>query len=325
MRLCYDLEDRACLPPASAVTIGKFAAVHVGHQALIRATCAAATRLGAASVVLTFDRDPQEVLRPGPQQPALTTLDERLRLIEALGVEVAVVVRLDLQFLGQTPEEFVQRVLLERLHAVEVVASGNFRFGRGAAGTMETLETLGARHGFGVTIIPPVVVRGEPVSSSRVAACVEAGDVETAAVMLGRPYSLSGPVLPGDRLGRQLGFPTANLAADPARLLPANGVYSGFAAWNGERRAAVTNVGVRPTVDGARRLVEAHLLDFQGDLYGVPLTFEFHHRLRGEERFPSLEALKAQIERDVEEARRRLGARHGPPGVETPGYPAETC
>jgi len=237
MRVCYDLEDRACLPRASVITIGKFSAVHVGHQALIRATSEAAARRGAASVVLTFDRHPQTVLRPGPAQAALTTLDERLRLIEALGVEVAVVVRLDLPFLGQTPEEFVQRVLVERLHAAEVVTSGNFRFGRGAAGTVATLETLGGQHGFAVTVLPPVMVRGAPVSSSRVAACVESGEVERAAVMLGRPYSLTGTVLAGDRLGRQLGCPTANLGADPARLLPANGVYSGFASWNGTLKA----------------------------------------------------------------------------------------
>jgi riboflavin kinase/FMN adenylyltransferase len=310
MRVLENLDHRPEFLTTSAVTIGKFFAAHIGHQALIRATREAAARREAASVVITFDRHPMELLRPGTSFPQLTTLEERLELIGGLGADYAVLVRLDLEFLSQTPETFVRTMLIDRLAAVEVVTSDNFRFGRGAAGTVETLQSLGEREGFGVTVVPPVLVGGEPVSSSRIAACIGEGRVEAATEMLGRLYHVSGPVVAGDGRGRQIGFPTANVSVDARRLLPADGVYSCFAVHGTRRDLAVINIGVRPTVGGTRRQVEAHLLDFCADLYGAQLTLEFQRRLRDEQRFPSIDALREQIARDVASAR-ALACRQG--------------
>ncbi len=309
MRRIEGLENLPASSGPTVVTVGKFFAVHLGHQALIRATVAAARRRGATSLVLTFDRHPQEILRPGTTFPLLTSLDERLALIEREGPDACVVVRLDAEFLSLSPEAFVADVLVRRLGAVEVVASEGFRFGSGAAGTLATLRELGADRGVAVTTIEPVLVRGERVSTSRVAACVREGEVAAAMALLGRPYSLPGAVVAGDSRGRELGFPTANLEVAPWRLLPGDGVYQGWAAWEDERHPAAINLGVRPTIGGTRRLLEAHLLDFEGDLYGRSLNLEFHHRLRPEQRFPSLDALKQQIARDVAAARALSGGK----------------
>lgn len=290
-------------PRRSVVTVGKFFALHRGHQALIRATCARARELGAPCVVLTFDRHPQEVLRPGTRMPILAPLAERLEVMEALGVDWAIIVHVTPEFLTLVPAEFVERVLVGLLDAQEVFASANFRFGRGAAGTVATLRELGARHGLRVREFPPVMHAGEPISSSRVARSLLAGDVALARELLGRPYTLRCRVVRGDGRGRLLGFPTANLVCHEEQLLPADGVYSGMLRWNGENRLAVINLGVRPTVDGTRHQLEAHLLDFAGDLYGRDVRLAFCHRLREERRFDSLADLVAQIARDVAQAR----------------------
>lgn len=291
----------------SAVTIGKFFAVHRGHQALLQATVEAARRLEAQSVVLTFDRHPREVLQPGWEAPVLASLEERLDLIEAQGIDVTVVASITPEFLAQEPEAFVEELLVRSLGARQVLAGDNFRFGRGARGDVALLRSLGERLGFEYTAVPPVLEKGERISSSRVAACIEAGEVAAAGVLLGRLYCVGGRVAPGQQLGRQLGFPTANVAVDPRRLLPADGVYVVEAVWDTEtgrvEQPAVANLGVRPTVDGKQRLLEVHLLDWTGDLYDREVGVRFHQRLRGEQRFPDLEALKAQIRADAQAAR----------------------
>lgn len=294
----------------SAVTIGKFFAVHRGHQALLRATVEAARQADALAVVLTFDRHPAEVLRPGTRLPVFASLEERLDLIAAEGADVTVVAHVDADFLAQEPEDFVRAVLVDRLSTVELLASDNFRFGRRARGDMQLLAALGAEHGFRCTSIPPVLEGGERISSSRIAACVEAGRVAEAAQLLGRPYHVPGTVVRGDQVGRQLGFPTANVATPEGRLLPADGVY--LARVRDCRSSdpvgspALVNLGVRPTRGGRERLLEAHLLDYAGDLYDHPVHVLFLDRLRDEQRFPDLDALKAQIGRDVDEARTRF-------------------
>jgi riboflavin kinase/FMN adenylyltransferase len=305
------LENLPAPLPASVVTIGKFFTVHLGHQALIRAAVESGADRGVPSVVLTFDRHPQEVLQPGTVFREIASLDERLALIAALGADYAIVVRLDPTFLNQPAEEFARRVLADRLGAGEVVASENFRFGHGAAGTPETLQALGHELGFTTRIVPPVLFEGEPVSSSRIATAIAAGQVDAAAAMLARPYRVVGDVVTGDQRGRELGFPTANVRVSPQRLLPADGVYGGSVEWEHDgpsrRQAAVINLGVRPTVDGRRHLLEAHLLDFEGNLYGRCVRVAFKHRLRDEQRFASLDGLKEQIGKDVVAARRMLG------------------
>jgi riboflavin kinase/FMN adenylyltransferase len=283
--------------------VGKFFAVHRGHEALLRMVARRARERSARSVALTFDRHPIEVLKPGTEVPFLTTLTERLALIERLGVEVAVVVRVTPAFLSLTPEQFVHDVLRGALNTVEIHASAGFRFGRGARGTLETLRTLGAAEGIDVGALSEVVVGGERVSSSRIARELEEGRVESAAELLGRPYSVCGVVVPGRKLGRELGFPTANLQAPVRRVLPTDGIYAVIVADAGRVYGGVAHLGPRPAIGDATRELEAHLFDFEGDLYGRTLRLHFVHRLRGVESFPSLDALAAQIARDAAEAR----------------------
>jgi riboflavin kinase/FMN adenylyltransferase len=293
-------------PAPSVVAIGKFFALHRGHQALIAEAVARARARSARSVVFTFDRHPMEVLRPGALAPLLTTLPERLALMERLAVDVAVVARVTPEFLSLTPEQFVRDVLRGALNSEEVVASGSFRFGRGAAGTIETLAALGAAVGLTARTMPEVLEGGERISSSRVAAELAAGGVEEATLLMGRPYSVCGEVVRGDGRGRELGFPTANLAVPPRRVLPADGIYAVGAAWDGTLRSGVAHLGPRPAVGDAARTLEVYLFDTDADLYGRRLRVSFLHRLREVRSFNSLEELTGQIARDVAEARARL-------------------
>lgn len=303
MRRILGLETLGDPLRQSTVTIGKFFAIHRGHQALIRATVEAARRNGGPAVVLTFDRHPLEVLRPGTELPVIATLEERLDLIEAEGADVTVVVRLSPEFLAQEPETFIREVLVRQLGAVEVLASDNFRFGRAARGNLALLHAMGAELGFHCSPVVPVLEGGERISSSRIGACVEAGQVREASTLLGRPYCVAGTVVPGEQLGRRLGFPTANVHTDPKRLLPANGVYVVRVRLDDQSFPGVANLGVRPTVSGQERRLEVHLLDWSGDLYGKEVRVEFLEHLRNEQRFAGLDALKAQIDRDAEDAR----------------------
>jgi riboflavin kinase/FMN adenylyltransferase len=296
----------------SVVTIGKFFAVHRGHQALLQATVASARAIGAQAVALTFDRHPIEVLRPGTELPELTSLTERLDLMEREGLDRVVVLRVTPELLEIEAEQFVREVLVGRLRAREVLAGEQFRFGRGALGTVELLRSLGAELGFTCPRFPPVLHNGERISGSRVGTAIAAGAVAEAAILLGRPYAVPGAVIQGAQVGRTLGFPTANLDTPPRRLLPADGVYVARLAWEGEAVPAVVNLGVRPTVDGRRRVLEAHLLGWSGDLYGREVRLEFLDRLRDEQRFPDLEALKAQIAQDVVAAQEYFAAHATP-------------
>lgn len=306
MRRVLGLEALGAPLERSTVTVGKFFAVHRGHQALLRQTVAVARQQAAQSVVLTFDRHPMEVLRPGEALPLLTTLEERLELIAAQGIDVTVVARVDAAFLAQEPEEFIRRVLVEQLGAVAVLASEQFRFGRRARGNVELLRLLGPALGYRCLPVETVTERGERISSSWIAACISEGRVAAAAAMLGRPYAVAGEVVHGDQVGRRLGFPTANIAVDPARLLPGDGVYAVLlrrAAPAAAELPAVANLGVRPTRDGTRRVLEVHVPDWSGDLYDAGVAVAFLERLREERRFPDLEALRTQIAADVEAAR----------------------
>jgi riboflavin kinase / FMN adenylyltransferase len=284
----------------SVVAIGKFDGVHRGHQALIHAAVGRARAEGAESVVVTFDRHPIELLQPGTRARYLTPIDEKLRLIGELGVDATLLIRLSDAFLRLTPEEFVRSVLVEKLRMVAVVASDSFRFGRGATGTVETLRELGRSSGYCFQEVPPLIVNGSRVSSSRIVESIRAGRVEEAATLLGRPYALLGRVVHGDKIGRQLGFPTANLEPDERQHEPADGVYAGLLAWNGEEpRPAACNLGTRPTVGGTKHVVEAHVLHFDGDLYDRSARLLFARRLRDELCFPDLETLRTQIAADV--------------------------
>ncbi len=294
----------------SVVTIGNFDGVHRGHLALIACTTAEATQRGARAVALTFDPHPAAVLRPDAVPAALQSLEQRTALLRESGCDEVIVVPFDAAFAAQGPEEFVDRLLVDRLAAQLVVVGTNFRFGRAAAGDVALLIALGEQRGFGVEAVGLVDLGDGPVSSSALRSQLAAGDVEVVARGLGRPFSLTGEVVHGEGRGRTIGIPTANVAVAQGRALPADGVYACWAGTDGgDRTAAVVNVGWRPTFAGTSRSIEAHLLvDGGPDLYGQRLTLEFIARVRGEQRFDGVEALVARIHEDVRVARERLAA-----------------
>jgi len=295
-------------PPASAasVAVGNFDGVHRGHQALVAAAVARSRADGGPAVVLTFDPHPARVLRPQAAPAALTTLAQKEELVAALGIDRLVIVPFDARLAALSPEAFAREVLQQALGARHVVVGESFRFGRGREGDPRRLEALGASLGFAVEVVPPVLEGGRPISSSRVRDALARGDVAEARTLLGRDYFVDGEVVRGDGRGRSIGVPTANLAPEQ-QILPANGVYAarcrtGEDAWH----AAAVNVGERPTFGGGGVTLEAHLVDFDGDLYGARLRVAFHARLRGEQRFEGKDALVAQIRKDIDEARARL-------------------
>jgi riboflavin kinase/FMN adenylyltransferase len=269
------------------VAIGTFDGVHLGHREVI----------AGADTVLTFEPHPLSALRPAALPKLLTSFPLKRDLIAGLGAEELVVIPFDHAFSEKTADQFVQEVLVDRLGAAHVAVGENFRFGKGARGDA---EFLASRPEFETRLVPLVEVDGETISSSRIRALVAAGEVDRAARLLGGPFLLEGQVVPGDQRGRTLGMPTANIVPDDAYACPGHGVY---AAWAHGHPAAV-NVGVRPTFDTGRGLlVEAYLLDYSGDLYGQTLRVAFLEQLRGEKRFESVDALVAQMRRDVEKTR----------------------
>jgi riboflavin kinase/FMN adenylyltransferase len=289
----------------SAVALGVFDGVHLGHRAILGAAVAHARATGAPALACTFEPNPLEVLQPDRAPLPITTLDERLDLIAACGVDGTIVLTFTRELAAVEPEAFVKDVLVDRLAARQVVVGFNHRFGRAARGDAALLRDLGARMGFNVDVVAPLTVDGVPVSSTAIRAALGRGDVDAAARMLGRPYTLPGTVVAGAGRGRTLGFPTANVA--PGRpVLVAPGVYACTFEVGGQARRAVVNVGVRPTFGEATLAVEAYLLDFSGDLYGQTVQLTFVSRVREERRFPTVDALRAQIADDVETARRRL-------------------
>lgn len=311
MRVEYLLGAEAIAPLGpSVLSIGVFDGVHRGHQRLIAHAAELAARERARSVAVTFWPYPAAILRPDEAPPLLTTLDEKLALMAGLGaLDTVVVIPFTPELSQRTPEAFLDLVA-GFCEPRALVEGESFALGHDRAGTVAYLRELGERRGFRVESEDVRDAAGERVSSSRIRALLREGRVDEAAALLGRPYTLGGEVVRGDQRGRLLGFPTANLRPDASKALPANGVYAARARLPGEgvaRHAAVCNIGVRPTFGGEPRLlVEAHLLDADLDLYGLPLALEFVARLREERRFDGIEALKAQIGADATRARELL-------------------
>jgi riboflavin kinase / FMN adenylyltransferase len=269
------------------VAIGTFDGVHLGHRAVIK----------EMDTVLTFDPHPLAVVAPHAQPKLLQTFNLKRDLIAGLGVEDLVVIPFNRSFAEHTAEEFVEEVLVKRLDASHVSVGENFRFGKGAKGDAEFLQS---RSEFETRVVPLVEVAGETVSSSHIRGLVAAGDVAAAGEFLGGPFLFEGEVVHGDKRGRELGMPTANLVPDDRLAVPGHGVYAGWA----HGHPAAINVGVRPTFQTGRGLlIEAYLLDFEGDLYGQTLRIAFLERLRGERRFESVDALVEQMQKDVDQAR----------------------
>jgi len=293
MRITFlpDVEQRP-----RKVAVGEFDGVHLGHRAVI----------DGSDTVLTFEPHPLSVVRPEAAPKLLTTLERKAELVAELGVEELVVIPFDRAFAQRSAEDFVEHVLIEALQATRVSVGENFRFGHRAQGDTRLLS---ADARFETRVVPLVEADGEVVSSSHIRGLVLAGEVDVAQRFLGAPFAMRGEVVAGDKRGRELGFPTANLVPDQALIQPGHGIYVARAVWGDEVRCAAVNVGVRPTFKtDLVVLVEAYLLDWGGDIYGEQLTIEFLARLRGERRFDSVDALIAQMHRDVEDARRVYSA-----------------
>jgi riboflavin kinase/FMN adenylyltransferase len=275
-------------PRSRRVAVGTFDGVHLGHREVI----------GGSDTVLTFDPHPLAVVAPDAAPPLLTSLDRKAELLESVGVEELVVIPFDRAFAAHTAQEFIDDVLVAALGATRVSVGENFRFGHKAQGDT---AMLAADERFETHVAPLVEIDGEVVSSSHIRGLVLGGAVMYADRLLGAPFVVQGEVVHGDKRGRELGFPTANLVPQPGMVTPGHGVY---ACRTGDGRAAAVNVGVRPMfTTGRGELIEAYLLDFDGDLYGSELRLEFLKRLRGEKRFASVEALIEQMHLDVEQAR----------------------
>ncbi|TQK31647.1 bifunctional riboflavin kinase/FAD synthetase [Arthrobacter sp. SLBN-53] len=306
------------------LTIGVFDGVHRGHAELINRAVKSGRSRGVPTVLMTFDPHPMEVVFPGSHPAQLTTLARRAELVEETGVDVFLVMPFTADFMKLTPERYIHELLVESLHVVDVVVGENFTFGRKAAGNVDLLRKAGERFGFaveGMRLVSEEFARDESVtfSSTYIRSCVDAGDVVAAAEALGRPHRVEGVVVRGDGRGRGLGFPTANVAPPMHSAIPADGVY---AAWftvlghgpvvgtvtPGERYQAAVSVGTNPTFSGRTRTVEAFVLDAEADLYGQHVAVDFIARIRGQEKFDSVDDLVLQMGADTERARSILAA-----------------
>ncbi|NJO41264.1 MAG: bifunctional riboflavin kinase/FAD synthetase [Cyanobacteria bacterium CRU_2_1] len=289
------------------VALGNFDGIHRGHQQVIKPV------LGTThSTVVTFHPHPQEFFT-GQQRTLLTPLDEKAQCLQQMGIEQLVLVPFNRALANLTPQEFVETVLVQHLQVKQISVGQDFCFGRHRSGTATDLQTIAAQYDIPVEIIPLHTSDGERISSSAIRHALEQGDLQRANHLLGKSYALIGQVMHGQQLGRTIGFPTANLKLPPEKFLPRQGVYSVWVSsseWV-THHPGVMNIGYRPTVDGTQQTIEVHLLDWTGDLYGQTLTIRLDHFLRPEQKFASLDELKAQIQTDCEIARSRL-TRHQP-------------
>jgi riboflavin kinase/FMN adenylyltransferase len=292
----------------TVLTIGAFDGVHRGHQHLIGGAIRRARELGCQSAVLTFDPHPDLVIHPERDRLYLTSLEERAALIADLGADLLIVMPFTHETMSLSAYDFMARVR-GAVALRELWIGWDFALGRKREGNLARLREIGQQLGYSVHPVDAFVLAdGTPISSTRIRGALAAGDLETATMLLGRPFAVQGIVAEGDRRGRTIGFPTANIAVDQQHALPADGVYICAAEVGGRHYGAVTNIGVRPTFDGTRRNVEAYLLDFVDDIYGDTLRLTLRHRLRGEKKFDGIAALVAQITADVATARAWLRA-----------------
>ncbi len=313
MKVFHSLSELSEIPGPLCVAIGVFDGVHLGHQALIRRAMQEAERLGGSAVVLTFHPHPARVLRPDSAPHLLTSTPHKLRLIEELGCQFLLQIKFDAAFAAQPPEVFIEALTRSAPSLRMVCVGHNWAFGKGRAGNVALLAALGEKFGFETLEIEPVEIDGELVSSTRIRKAVEAGDFDTARRFLGRDYTILGTVQPGAGRGRGIGFPTANLSAHNERF-PPNGVYAVRVLLDSRWFEGVANVGVRPTVANALdRVLEVYIFDFSGDLYGHDLEVKFERFLRPEQKFSSIEELRAQIARDAALAREILSS---PPSMQ---------
>ncbi|MFW6118767.1 MAG: bifunctional riboflavin kinase/FAD synthetase [Planctomycetota bacterium] len=315
MRVIRWPPEKPELHECSVATLGVFDGVHRGHAAVIGRAVEAADERGCAAAIVTFDRHPGSVVTGRPE-PAITSLDHRLRLFEAHGADVCLVIRFTEDVAAMPAERFVRDILWGRLNAELLVLGFDCRFGAGREGDLELCRRLGEQLGFDVEEVPPVVIEGTPVSSTAIRKAIQRGDLEHASRLLGRPFSLYGTVVPGDGRGAKLGYPSANLDLHN-ETVPPTGVYATWAYTDGQPLPSVTSVGRRPTFHAERDaevVVETHILDFGERLYGQDLEVQFVKRLREQRTYDDVRALKRQMEKDVRRAKQVLE-----PGCTTQG------
>ena len=303
MQLIRGLHNLTSSHTGCAATIGNFDGVHLGHQAVLGQLAERAAELGVPTTVILFEPQPQEFFMPSEAPPRLTRLREKLVALRRFSVDRVLCLRFDARLAALSADEFVQRILVDGLGVRYLVVGDDFRFGKGRTGDFGFLQRRGEQDGFQVAHMHSFMLDGERVSSTRIRAALRAGRLEQAEQMLGRGYRMLGRVAHGDKRGRTIGFPTANLFLHRHNT-PVQGVFAvEMYGLDNEPVYGVANVGTRPTVDGTRSLLEVHLFDFSGDIYGRQVAVEFVHKIRAEKRFASFDELKQQIERDVQTAR----------------------
>lgn len=321
-RLFRDVEGVVLSPRGSVVCIGAFDGLHRGHRALIGRAVARARELDVDAVALSFEPLPREFFSREDKPPRLLRARARFEGLRDLGVDLVGLLRFSPALASMAANDFVERVLVQRLRAREVWVGPDFRFGRSRGGDLALLQSMGATRGFSAHAVDAVANDGERLSSSRIREALMAGELDAAAQMLGRPYAISGRVVRGAQLGRTLGYPTANLRLG-GKASALRGIFATRVHGVGPLpRASVSSLGTRPTVSGVEPLLEAHLFDFDGDLYGQRIEVEFVAKLRDEEKFDSLDALVTQMHRDAEQARAILAANHSLPAGQPHGAAA---
>lgn len=312
MQIITDLDATVDAPTGSVVTIGAYDGVHLGHQKVIAEVRAIAAQRGLTSVLVTFDRHPASVVRPESAPRLITDLSQKMGLLEATGLDAVILLTFDEQMSRMSAEAWAQRVLIDCANAKVVAVGEDFHFGRHRSGNVALLRQMGQRDGFEVVGVPLLARMDgvdEPVSSTAIRRALAGGQVELAATLLGRPFEARGVVVTGDQRGRLLGFPTANVEVSGRMALPSDGVYAGwYRRPNGDLHACAVNIGRRPTFyeHADHSLVEAHLLDFAGDLYGERACVQFVSFLRSERKFDGLDALKSQLALDIASTRKVL-------------------
>ncbi|WP_266205295.1 bifunctional riboflavin kinase/FAD synthetase [Pontibacter kalidii] len=299
MEVIRDIADFPELSHA-VVTSGTFDGVHVGHQKILRRVIERARQSDGQSVVITYWPHPRLVLFPDDNElKLLSTIDERIEQLRSFGIDYLLIVPFTKEFSRTSSRCFISDILVRAINTKVLVIGYDHRFGKNREGSFEHLKARSAQYGFEVEEIPRQDVDDVGVSSTKIRRALESGDIDTANSYLGRPYSITSVVEEGDKIGRTIGFPTANLALPPAhKLIPGNGVYAVWASIGNERHPAMMNIGFRPTVAGKKLTMEVHLLEFSGDLYGKTMTVQFMEQLRKERKFESLDALKGQLEKD---------------------------
>ena len=295
-------------------TIGNFDGHHLGHRALLQTVVDTARKAQGTSLVLTFDPHPVKILAPHVDLRFLTSPEEKLAHLEAVGIDEVVFLEFTPAFAAMSPSQFAEEILSRSLALSELFVGNHFAFGKGRAGRIDDLTRLGGQLGFRVHAVAPVMIEGNVVSSSRVRQLIQAGNVERAATLLGRVYGIRGPVIRGMQQGRAMGWPTANLIVPSDRVIPPDGVYAARTVHGTHTYDAIAYIGTRPTFGANERLLEVNLLDHTSDLYGQEITVQFVSRVRGDHAFASAGELSKQIERDVEQA--RISLRRIPQGVQ---------